>query len=240
MKKELRDQIQLEYSAILANKDAGLKLDMFNQKYTVGEQVEALTGKEKASEDPTLAYYRDPYWFQYQDLLAQKKAGERVGPFTVSTKTITPSTWQYRGFQFGEPYPIKVGDPANPDKPFYEDYWNQFTKTLPYTIGVGMTTGVPATWSPYTHTSTTNIKTPSPYSEETTTPSFPGSIATGTTQTFGRIIHTTDPMAGQTLGEVSKADAQKRLQRLADDAAREEAQGWVAAGRPYPDLKYKK
>lgn len=215
MKKELRDQIQLEYSAILANKDAGLKLDMFNQKYTVGEQVEALTGKEKASEDPTLAYYRDPYWFQHQDLLAQKKAGERVGPFTVSTKTITPSTWQYRGFQFGEPYPIKVGDPANPDKPI--DYWSQFTKTLPYTIGADMTTGVPAAWSPYTHTSTTNIKTPSPYSEETTTPSFPGSITTGrTTQTFGRIIHTTDPMAGQTMGEVSKADA----------------------GRPHP--KYKK
>ena len=61
--KELGGDLPLN-EAFLANIDKYL---------TVGQIQESFLGKEGASKDPNMAYYRDPYWFQMQQLIMSSK-----------------------------------------------------------------------------------------------------------------------------------------------------------------------
>jgi hypothetical protein len=47
--------------------------DVLDKYFTVGQILEFFMGVEGASKDPKLAYFRDPFWFQYQQLLLQQQ-----------------------------------------------------------------------------------------------------------------------------------------------------------------------
>ena len=46
---------------------------LLDKYFTVGEVLERFCGRQGASKDPALAYYRDPFWFQMQQMAMQQQ-----------------------------------------------------------------------------------------------------------------------------------------------------------------------
>lgn len=117
--------------------------EILDQHFTVGEIEEKFMDRKGASKDPTLAYRRDPFWFQWQQFMAEQKQQQQQ--MQAQQQQAQQSADGERSANPGasETKPAGVTDEASPDQSQSMDAETNKAKSDKAKIASGSDTATP-------------------------------------------------------------------------------------------------